>query len=150
MATPEPTGAQPAFSMQDAGETSRGETPAMSMRSSNDLPAPQGRLGRLKLREPEPFKGKTLKEARDFVRTLELVFALAGDAYATDRERTLYGVMFLAGEPRKNWHHTYSVADLEEYTWEDFKHFVYDLVEDPANRSLSVMLAYKSARQGKH
>ncbi|KAI7299780.1 hypothetical protein KC315_g17471 [Hortaea werneckii] len=143
-------GNTPVASMVSDQGSQRGETPAMSMRSGNDLPAPQGRSGRLKLREPEPFKGKTLKEARDFVRTLELVFALAGDAYATDRERTLYGVMFLAGEPRENWHHVYSVADLDDYTWEDFKRFVYDSVEDPVNRSLSVMLAYESARQGEH
>lgn len=111
---------------------------------------PSNRSGRLKLREPEPFKGKTLKEARDFVRTLELVFALAGDAYATDRERTLYGVMFLAGEPRENWHHMYSVTELDDYSWSDFKRLIYDSVEDPTNRSLSVTVAYENARQGEN
>jgi len=35
---------------------------------------------RLKLREPETFRGKTLKEARDFIRSLELIFAMSGDA----------------------------------------------------------------------
>ncbi|KAI7171343.1 hypothetical protein KC316_g11060 [Hortaea werneckii] len=143
-------GNTPAASIEVDQDSQRGATPSTSTRSAGDAPVPPNRSGRLKLREPEPFKGMTLKEARDFVRTLELVFALAGDAYATDRERTLYGVMFLAGEPRENWHHMYSVADLEDYTWEDFKRFVYDAVEDPANRSLSVMLAYESARQGEH
>ena len=103
-----------------------------------------------RLREPETFQGKTLKEARDFVRSLELVFALAPDAYRSDREKVLYGVMFLAGEPRENWHHDHSVAELEDYTWMDFKSFVLDAVEDPANRTLSVTVSYEEAKQKEH
>jgi hypothetical protein len=44
----------------------------------------KGHLSRPRLREPETFKGKTLKEARDFIRSLELVFALAPDAYSAE------------------------------------------------------------------
>lgn len=94
-------GNTPVASIARDQESERDETPATSVRSGHDVPVP-GRSGRLKLREPRPLRGKTLKEARDFVRTLELVFALEGDAYAADRERTPYGVMFLAGELREN------------------------------------------------
>jgi hypothetical protein len=45
-----------------------------------------------------------LKEARDFIRSLELVFALAPDAYSGEKEKILYNVMFLAGEPRETWY----------------------------------------------
>jgi hypothetical protein len=61
----------------------------------------RGPASRPRLREPETFKGKTLKEARDFIRLLELVFALAPDAYSGDQEKVLYSVIFLVGEPRK-------------------------------------------------
>jgi hypothetical protein len=61
----------------------------------------RGPVSRPRLREPETFKGKTLKEARDFIRSLELVFALALDAYSRDQEKVLYGIMFLIGEPRE-------------------------------------------------
>jgi hypothetical protein len=61
----------------------------------------RGPASRPRLREPDTFKGKTLKEARDFIRLLELVFALAPDAYSGDQEKVLYSVMFLAGELRK-------------------------------------------------
>jgi hypothetical protein len=53
------------------------------------------------LKEPDTFKGKTLKEARDFIRSLELVFALAPKAYSSEREKILYSVIFLVGEPRE-------------------------------------------------
>jgi hypothetical protein len=61
----------------------------------------RGPVSRPRLREPDTFKGKTLKEARDFIRSLELVFALAPDVYSGDQEKVLYSVMFLAGEPRE-------------------------------------------------
>jgi hypothetical protein len=61
----------------------------------------RGPASRPRLKEPDTFKGKTLKEARDFIRSLELVFALAPDAYSAEQEKILYGVMFLTGEPRK-------------------------------------------------
>jgi hypothetical protein len=61
----------------------------------------RGPVSRPRLRELETFKGKTLKEARDFIRSLELVFALAPDAYSKDQKKVLYGVMFLVGEPRE-------------------------------------------------
>jgi hypothetical protein len=107
----------------------------------------RGHASRPRLREPETFKGKTLKEARDFIRSLELVFALAPDAYGMEREKILYGVMFLAGEPRETWHQNNSVQQLDSYSWEDFKSFVLDAVEDPVNRSLSTTVAYETARQ---
>lgn len=108
----------------------------------------RGPASRPRLREPDTFKGKTLKEARDFIRSLELVFALAPEAYQTEQEKVLYGVMFLAGEPRETWHQNNSVSHLEAYSWADFNVFVLDAVEDPVNRSLSTTVAYETARQG--
>ena len=54
---------------------------------------------KLRLREPNRFKGKTLKEARKFIRSLELVFALSSSTYSDDAKRVLYSVIFLDGEP---------------------------------------------------
>ena len=71
---------------------------------------------RIRLRELDLFKGKTLKEARDFLYTLELVIALARQTYASDYEKVLYSVIYLAGEPRNNWHHSYRVEHLKGYT----------------------------------
>jgi hypothetical protein len=131
----------------DPNDDGDAESQAPSARSSHGH---RGLTNRPRLREPDTFKGKTLKEARDFIRSLELVFALAPDAYQHDRERVLYGVMFLAGEPRETWHHGHSVDQLDGYLWDDFKRFVLDAVEDPVNRTLSTIVAYETARQGDH
>ena len=56
---------------------------------------------RLRLKELELFKGKTLKRAREFIRLLELVFALAPDSYLSNKAKVLYSIMFLVGEARK-------------------------------------------------
>jgi hypothetical protein len=99
------------------------------------------------LREPTPFKGDSVKEARDFIRALEIIFAISGDVYTTERERVLYGVMFLAGEAHEQWHLQHRVTELEGYTFEDFKTFVKDAVADPANRTVSVTLQHERMRQ---
>lgn len=103
--------------------------------------------GRPRLREPRFYKGKTLKEARAFIKELEVIFALARGSYQLDHEKVLYGVMFLAGEPYETWHHAHDVGNLGDYTFEDFRRFVLDAVEDPVNRSISVTLSYEKAVQ---
>ncbi|KAF4546985.1 Hypothetical protein D9617_77g092390 [Elsinoe fawcettii] len=122
----------------EAGASSvRGEEP--SLRPSS---------GRPRLRDPKAYEGKTIKEARSFIRDLELVFALSGRTnFPSDREKILYGVMFLAGEPKETWHHRYSVDELDDQTWLQFTQFVLDAVDDPVNRGVRVTLAYEGARQ---
>ena len=56
---------------------------------------------RLKLRTRDVFKGQTLTEAREFLRAIELVFTITKYSYTLEEEKVIYGVMFLAGEPRK-------------------------------------------------
>lgn len=102
---------------------------------------------RPRLKEPVPFDGSSIKQARGFIRELELIFALSGNVYTTDEDKVLYGVMFLAGDTQEQWHLENSVADLGEYSWRDFKEFVRDAVADPANRAVSVALQYAKARQ---
>ncbi|KXL46432.1 MAG: hypothetical protein FE78DRAFT_30893 [Acidomyces sp. 'richmondensis'] len=70
-------------------------------RSACSLHRSTSRAGLMKLKELELFRGRTLREARDFIRTLELVFALLGYTYSSEREKVLYSVMFLAGKPRE-------------------------------------------------
>jgi len=61
----------------------------------------RGTSSRLCLKEPDTFKGKTLKEARDFIQSLKLVFALAPKAYSLECKKILYGIVFLIGKLRK-------------------------------------------------
>jgi hypothetical protein len=76
----------------------------------------RGPISRPRLKELDTFKGKTLKEARDFIQLLELVFVLAPDAYSIEQEKILYSIMFLAGEPYKTWYQNNSVQQLDSYS----------------------------------
>jgi len=42
-----------------------------------------------------------LKEAQDFIQTLDLNFALALDLYPTQASRVLFGIMYLGREPNE-------------------------------------------------
>ena len=125
----------------------RAETPSTSSGRNDGATLSRNSGGRLKLKEPTPFEGKSIREARSFLRELELNFALSGDLYSIDKDKVLYGVMFLAGDPQEKWHLDHSVDALGEYTFDDFKEFVRDVVGDPVNRSITVTLSYEKARQ---
>ena len=58
----------------------------------------RGILSRPCLKELDTFKRKTLKEARDFIRSLKLIFALTPKAYSSERKKILYSIIFLVGE----------------------------------------------------
>lgn len=134
-------GATPVGSAADLRES----TPSAPNSEADSVP--RAIASRPRLKEPTPFKGDTIKEARNFIRDLEVIFALAASTYPTDREKVLYGVMFLAGEAHESWHQNYSINDLEGHTFEDFARFVRDAVGDPINRSIDVTLQYDRIRQ---
>ena len=134
--------------LRDAGNTpaapqdSVRETPDRSSTPASSVAHAPSLASRPKLKEPKAFRGNNIKEARNFIRDLDVIFALAGNTYPTDREKVLYGVMFLEGEPHELWHQRYNIRELDDYTFEEFKDFVRDSVGDPVNRSISVTLQY--------
>lgn len=124
------------------------EADAQSLRDSEtSLPVRTALSSRPRLKEPTPFKGNTIKESRNFIRELEVTFAITAGTYPTDREKVLYGVMFLAGEAHEAWHQQNSINDIDDYTFQEFKDFVRNAVGDPVNRSISVTLQYDRLQQ---
>lgn len=138
--------------LRDAGATPAASVPEETQSISS---APNSEVdgvsravaSRPRLKEPALFKGDTIKEARNFIRDLEVIFALSASTYPTDREKVLYGVMFLAGEAHESWHQNNSINDLDGYAFERFAQFVRDAVGDPVNRSIDVTLQYDRIRQ---
>ena len=126
----------------------RESTPAESTASSwRGDSSSSGLAVRPKLREPKLFTAKSIKEARNFLQDLEVIFALSKGVYTTEQEKVLYGVMFLAGDAHETWHRDHRIDQLGNYTFDDFKEFVRDAVEDPANRMVNVTVAYERAHQ---
>ena len=53
---------------------------------------------RLRLKEPTPFKGDSIKKCRAFLRELALTFALSGATYTTSISKVLYSVIYLSSK----------------------------------------------------
>jgi hypothetical protein len=102
---------------------------------------------RRRFRDPEPFKGKTLKEATIFISSLKVIFQIDPISYETEREKVLFASTWLAGEPRALWSYTTGAAPPLTYTFADFEAFVHDCVADSVNRRVDVGQSYEEARQ---
>ena len=123
---------------ESSASSSYTDRPALPMRSA----------GGPRLAPPEKFSGRTLKEARSFIQHLEKVFALSGEAYSGAHAKIIYASMFLEGDTADLWHNRHKIWELEpEYTWEAFCKEMFDAVEDPTNRTLTVARLYESAHQ---
>lgn len=122
-------------------------TPIDSVSQVGTQVAPAAGPKRRRFRDPEPFKGKTLREATIFISSLKVIFEIDPVTYETEREKVLFASTWLTGEPRALWSYTTGAAPPLTYTFEDFEGFVYDCVADPINRSLDVGQSYEEARQ---
>jgi len=90
-----------------------------------------GRGGRIKHRDPPPYKGSTLKEVTIFINALKTIFKIDPPTYAS--ERNLYASTWLTGSPLDTWN---ELEETDHYSWRDFESFVRNCVSDPVNRSL--------------
>jgi hypothetical protein len=134
-----------------ASESPRYETPTTE--STEVVPSesisqhggytPAADTGRIRFRDPKPYKGESLKEATMFIKGLKTRFKLDRRAFATDEKKVLYGVTWLSGDPETTW----AEGGDDDATWEEFETFVFDCVADPVNRSLDVGQDYEEARQ---
>lgn len=102
---------------------------------------------RRRYKDPEPFKGKTLQEARIFLSSLKTIFQIDPVTYETELEKVLFASTWLGGEPKTLWTYTHGALPPTDYMFEDFESFVLDCVADPVNRSLDVGMDYEGARQ---
>ena len=85
----------------DGGYENNSEARSVAGSALGNPAARRGTSSRPRLKELDTFKGKILKEARDFIRSLKLVFALTRKAYSSERKKILYSIIFLVGELRK-------------------------------------------------
>jgi len=86
----------------------------------------------------EYYRGRTLKEHREFFRRAETAFRLTPENFLSDHTRIVFAMQYLRGEPEEAWSRQYDACDPTLLTWADFKTSLLNLVEDPVNRQLDV------------
>lgn len=106
----------------------------------------------LKPRSPNEYRGKNLKEHREFFRSCEIAFRLLPQEFATSNDKVLWAMQYLGGDPRELWYAHYEHAFEALATtpsWAYFKQYMLDLLADPINRSLDAATAHAQAMQRK-
>jgi len=94
-----------------------------------------------------PYKGLSMKEHRIYFCQLETQFWLFPGDFATDKIRILHTMQALQGEPAKAWNRYNTAHGIQGVTWEFFKKFLLNLVENPESYALSITEDYALARQ---
>jgi hypothetical protein len=104
----------------------------------------------LKPKDPAEYKGRTLKEHREFFRSCEIAFRLLPLEFRLDKDKVLWAMQYLAGDPRELWYthyeRTFAIGE-ETLTWGYFKDYMLDLLSDPINRTLEAATAHAHAMQ---
>ncbi|OAL02352.1 hypothetical protein IQ06DRAFT_176790, partial [Phaeosphaeriaceae sp. SRC1lsM3a] len=106
----------------------------------------------LKPKSPPEYRGKNLKEHREFCRSCEVAFRLLPEEFTIDDDKVIWAMQYLGGDPRELWyaHYEHSFEALGTTpSWTYFKQYLLDLLADPINRSLDAATAHAQALQRK-
>jgi hypothetical protein len=95
------------------------------------------------------YKGGNLKTLDIWANGAENSFGLAPRQFASDENRIRWAVQSLEGPPAYNWSSAIQAGsvDIKNYTWDQFREFLANLIEDPGNRDLDIIEEYESAKQ---
>jgi hypothetical protein len=61
----------------------------------------------VRMKDPEPFKARTIKEATTFLRQLETIFRINARDFESEERRILYASQFLTGPAADRWWQRY-------------------------------------------
>lgn len=94
------------------------------------------------------YKGKTVKEHRDYVRDVATRIRLVPGAFPTENNKITYAMQFLKGTPKDSWYGFEEKNPNHNYTFQQYCNFLLNLVEDPVNRQLNFAQQFADAKQG--
>jgi len=96
----------------------------------------------------DKYKGKTLEEHRNFIRSCTTQFRRSPVDFKTEEDKVLYAMEYLEGAPRDAWYRVDdNRLDDDVYSWDTFVAFLRDLIIDPLNREMDVQQKYTDAKQ---
>jgi hypothetical protein len=103
----------------------------------------------IRTKPPPEYKGRNIKEHKDFVKACEVAYRLAPTEYPTDAVKVLYAVQYLTGEPSDAWDRHERERGEDNTSWEEFKQLLNE-ISDPVNRRLNTVQQFEEARQRSH
>jgi hypothetical protein len=72
---------------------------------------------------------------------------MAPSMFRKDSIKIAWATQSLRGTPAISWGNVHGSQDGDRYTWEEYKRYLLDLIEDPENRALDAVLQYLEAKQ---
>ena len=133
----------------DVGEKRPAERNSSDDDSSGEHPTRHGRTG-LRSKPPPEYRGKNIREHKEFIRACELVFRESPAVYRTDAAKVLMALPYLKGEPADAYEREEQRLGLDCHTWESFSKFLLDNIADPVNRLFTIAQQHEDAMQGPH
>jgi hypothetical protein len=121
------------------------ESPEQSRSSDDDR-----RNTELQPEKLPEYWGKGVREHRDWCQKAENAFRLAPRRFKRDQAKIAWSAQFLRGTPQTAWSNEADATSTRrggEYTWEQYKAFLVDLIEDPQNRQLEAAQLIEDAKQ---
>ena len=131
-------------------QTSSYSASTTSKRSAAEAPASRNSKRRVRPKELPPYHGKTIKEHLNWTRDAHTAFRFSPEDFPTEKDKVLYAMQYLAGEPKDTWYRHEKTLDWDTLTWAYFEKFLLNIVEDPVNRQLNAHQLYTNALQQPH
>ena len=100
------------------------------------------------MKPPPEYRGKNIKEHKEFIRACELVFRESPVFYQRDAAKVLMALPYLKGEPADAYEREEQRLGKDCHTWDEFSKFLLDNVADPVNRMFTIAQQHHDALQG--
>ncbi|OCK72854.1 hypothetical protein K432DRAFT_387664 [Lepidopterella palustris CBS 459.81] len=95
------------------------------------------------------YHGKSVREHREWTRSAENAFSLAPRKFKQDITKIAWTAQFLRATPATTWQNI-AARESNDYTWDEYKEILLNLIEDPVNRQRRAAQLYAEARQKPH
>ena len=102
---------------------------------------------RAKVVEPDPYQGKSIGELRTYKMVCERAFDYEPRSFPNDREKVAWAAMYLREGPATEWARARAGKSDIDLPWEEYIHFLRDLLLEPGNLKRKYALDYENAKQ---
>ena len=116
-------------------------------RKRDDPESPEPHLPKLRSQKLKEYFGKTVREHREWTRDAQTAFRQAEAYFPNEGSKILFAMGSLRGDPKEMWYNYEETHPVHTLTWDDFKTFLLNRIEDPVNRSLEAVQRYEDAHQ---
>lgn len=122
-----------------SSDEDEGQRPAHRQRSRRTGP---------RAKPPPDYRGRSIREHKDFFWACELVFRDSPDFFQEDADKILMALQYLKGEPADAYKREEKRVGKDLITWDEFEKLLLDEVADPVNRLFTVAQRHQDAMHG--